>query len=102
MAINNIYDIYNSVLQADKPLVDQCMAEIKTQIETITAADEPYTFQYDLDVKLPESTIQQKQRIRDQLIYQLRCIGIRCTGDYFLLTITWFVRNDREFMKAYY
>jgi hypothetical protein len=103
MAFNNIYDLYNTVLEDDKPLVDTCMAEIKTQIETITAANDPFTFDYDLDVKLSNTVeLVQKKRIRDQIIFQLRTIGIRCTGDYLKLTIFWFIRDDREFMKSYY
>lgn len=117
MPFENIYDLYNDTLDADKPLVDQVITEIKSEIETKTLENLEYSFDFDLrafeylDEDDEPITPENKQliRIRDQVQFILRAIGIRCSipritseeGD-IILSIKWFIRNDREFMKTYY
>lgn len=104
MAWNNIYDLYNSVLVADKVLVDAILAEIKDEIENRTDNNLAFTFTYDLNDAFTSGELApQKSRVADQIIFMLRAIGIGVTisGDT-SLTITWRIRDDREFMKSYY
>jgi hypothetical protein len=124
MAWDQIYDLYNSSLEADKFLSDQALAEIKSQIETITAANQPFSLSIDLytfpfvdannNPVIPQ--LDQMVRIADLIQFSLRSIGIRCSAPLpqylfpystptitnMILFIEWFLRDDREYMKQYY
>lgn len=104
MSWNNIYDLYNDVLVADKALVDTIMAEIKAEIENRTDNNLEFTFTYELnDAFVAGELPPQKARVADQIIFMLRAIGIGVTvSGNTTLTITWRIRADREFMKSYY
>ncbi|MEO6302524.1 MAG: hypothetical protein ABIP51_05070 [Bacteroidia bacterium] len=112
MPFQNIYELYNDVLAADKPFVDTCITEIKTEIETRTTANTDFFFDYDATTALSSVPDLNKMRILDQVQFILRSIGIRCTFNVsgvtslnsysFILHIEWFIRNRREFMKTYY
>lgn len=117
MAFSNIHDLYNQTLLADKPFVDLVMTELKTQVETKTAENVDYLINFNLTAFFLPSIINYKQilRIRDQVQFQLRTIGIRCTispRPFFQtviptsfdihLNVNWIIRDNREFMKSYY
>lgn len=103
MAWNNIYDLYNSTLDDDKTLVDLIISEIKTEIENRTDNNLEFSFEYDMSTILTSSPDIQVDRIRDNIVFYLRNIGIRCQiTDVKKLLIEWIIRENREFMKAYY
>lgn len=128
MAFTDIYDLYNQRLTADQPYVDSCVSAIKTQIETYTNTYQLFYFDFDLTDLIGSLDVDTQIRIKDQIIFTLKNIGIRCyllytgvtntpgTPNYqpyainfnskyitvsLLLHVEWFIRNDREFMKAY-
>lgn len=103
MAWNNITDLYNSTLEDDKPIVDNIILAIKTQIETNTDTNGDHFFDYDMNDVLTTEEDVQIGRIRDQVIFILRAIGIRVQIiDPTKLHIEWLIRDNREFMKQYY
>lgn len=117
MPFSNIYDLYNQTLLTDKPFVDSVMTELKTQIEIKTDENIEYVINFNLSAFFLPSILEYKQvlRIRDQVQFQLRAIGIRCTisprpfpqtvistSSDIHLNITWIIRDNREFMKSYY
>jgi hypothetical protein len=122
----NIYDIYNKQLELDAPFVTACIAAIKAEISNRVTNQSESRFQQDLQPLIGELEAGQQNRIKDQVIYQLRMLGIRAyliyvqvasgtTNNYIysanfnstfitnsnILMIEWNTRNDREFMKAY-
>lgn len=126
MAWDTIYDLFNSTLEADKPLVTQVLTDIKGQIEQKTADNDIKEFTFNMsdfifkDGNNAEIIVEAKQldRIRDQVQFTLRSVGIRCRIPFFSPTnqfnlnyqnagnvvfyISWEIRDDREFMKQYY
>lgn len=121
-SFDDIQDLYNQTLVQDKQYVDEVIAEIKAAIKLkIDASAEPI-LEYNSEPILGVLEPVQQDRIRDQVIMQLRNMGIRVNaggvGFYipyipagsieptpnsinFIFIITWLIRDHREFMKAY-
>ena len=117
MPFDNIYDLYNQTLLADKPFVASVITQLKSQIETKTAQNIDYLISFNLSTFLLPTVTEYKQvlRIRDQVQFYLRAIGIRCTisprpfpqtlvsiSSDIYLNVSWIIRDNREFMKSYY
>lgn len=126
---DSIYALYNDKLTVDQSYVDTIVTAIKAEIATTTAAEETNTFDFDLTSYIGTLQLDQQIRIKDQIIYFFRQIGFRSYIVYnnantpnvtmsnnfdfavnfnskyvtnsLIIRIEWFVRNDREFMKAY-
>jgi hypothetical protein len=110
MAWNNIYDLYNDVLLADKPLVDAIIAEIKDEIETRTTANQDFFFDYDPTVILAGLEEEKITRVLEQVQFYFRTIGIRClynppvvpSTTTYTVHVEWFIRHKRQYMKSYF
>jgi len=112
MSWDNITDLYNSSLEADKPFVDSIISEIKDEIENRTTNNLDFFFDYDPSPHLTGIEEEQIRRIIDQVQYTLRIMGVRCkfngspiippTTQSYNLNISWYIRHHREFMRGYY
>ena len=106
MPFNSIHEIYNQQLLLDKPYVDSCVEHIKEEIETNVVENVMY-FTVNLSSLLEELTTIQKLRIKDQVIYLFRNMGIRVyaagnTLESDIFNVAILPRNNKhEFMKAY-
>ena len=123
MAIDNVYDLYNATLAADKPTVDAIVAAIKVELEA-KIGEEENVFDFELTPHFDGIADGAVNRITDMVIRILRNAGIRAmimvsptntdTGlaiispyfnnfgtPYTHLRITWYTRNAQEFMKTY-
>ena len=125
MAINNVYDIYNSTFDSDNVIVQVIMADIMSTLAT-NITNNISVFDYDLSPNTGTLPMIQQNRIVDRILCILRSQGIRArikatsipnpdtdtppySTPYFnnlstnlsLITITWYTRNAQEFMKTY-
>jgi hypothetical protein len=116
-SFTDINDLYAQTLLLDKQYVDACIADIKAEVfSRITNSDTPY-FQYDSEPHLGALEPIQQYRVRDQVIVQLRNMGIRVSVSplyvsaiifpsypvetSFIMNISWFIRDAQEYMKTY-
>lgn len=124
MSWNTIFDLYNETVIADAPYVAQALSFIKDQIETNTTQGLEYKFLFDIAAfsfldngnNVVTLTPKQIDRLRDQIQFTLRNLGIHALSPYFspsnqynlsflpstTLSIEWHVRDEREYMKQYY
>lgn len=127
MAIDNSFDIYNATFNADKDIVESIVSAIKEQLET-AIAEGTSTFDFETSSYTEDLPAVQRNRINDRVICILRDGGIRARmkgtpslltpdpstsypqytpyfnnlmNDLTLMTITWYSRNDQEYMKTY-
>ena len=113
----NVLDLYNQTLLLDKSYVDTIVAAIKATIFTrITNQQDPW-FDYDSQPVLGALQPIQQYRIKDQVVVQLRNMGIRdrLSPNYvaaiiyptipqetsYIMGISWIIRDAREYMKTY-
>lgn len=103
MAFNNIYDLYNQTLETDQPLVDECITAVKTEIENRVTNNLEFNFEFDFETILTTQEDVVKNRVKYAVQEYFRKIGIRfySPSDSYVYTVEWFIRNKREFMKAY-
>lgn len=129
MPINNSYDIYNATLEQDKTIVELIIADIKEQLQ-INITNNINKFDYDTEPTIGNLPLTQQNRIIDRILYHLRSAGIRVKiksmvipsqensaipeeiqitnpsfpfigSEQYILTITWYTRNNQEYMKTY-
>jgi hypothetical protein len=104
----NIYDIYNQMIELDKPYVDSCIDAIKLQIsDAIDDVEiEEYAFDFDFDnTSIKDLPAIQKDRIKGRVQYYMRAIGVQfySLSNSYIYHVGWLKnnRNPSEFMKAY-
>ena len=118
-SFDNIKDLYNQTLLLDKTYVDNVMREIKAEIFTRVNANNLQYFEYNTQPLLGALEAIQQLRIKDQIILQLRDMGIRVSSrsllyapwlfplqatpqiTNYILPISWTIRDAREYMKSY-
>lgn len=120
-SFSDIKDLYNQVLLLDKTYVDVCVAEIKAEIMLrVNSIDEPF-FYYNCFPVIGALEVLQQDRIKDQITFQLRNLGIRVNlppyivaslnypatvpiptdVEFYKIGISWEIREKREYMKNY-
>lgn len=111
--------LYNATLKNDKQYIDQCVVAISSEIQNHIDNELDPSFNIDLTSILGTLSVQQQNRIKDEIIYHFRNLGIRVVSSYLYvpsvvetnnndslnadltLHVSWFIRDAREYMKTY-
>ncbi len=85
MSFNNVSDLYNATLEAEQPLVDLIVNNIKSKVEESIALGEENVFNFDTNIFLDGQNKYVKDRVIDQVIRALKSVGIRIrtSGTYY-------------------
>jgi hypothetical protein len=77
----NIYDLYNSTVEADAPFVEAILTQLQADLQTNVSNNVMY-FVFDLAPYFVEVKQVQKNRVIDRVLYEVRRagIGVRIVG----------------------